>query len=205
MPTDSPQLSAAEVFTLLFVMLGPLKFLGPFVAGTRTLDDAAVRSLAVKATIMASVTVIAGAFVGKTMMQNMGISLPALLLAAGVVFFLVSLKLVMAEYEHAPPPEPATPLTAFETAFPLVATPYGMAGVIALLVAAGEDSRRVMLILGIVLVMMVLDLVFMIYARAILKKLGLPFRLFGAVLGIIMLGLAVELILDALRRGGIVS
>ena len=106
-----PQLSTAEIFTLLFVMLGPLKFLGPFVAGTRTLDDAAIRSLAVKATIMAVITVVAGAFVGKTMMENLGISLPALLLAAGVVFFLVSLKLVMAEYEHAPHPEPATPLT----------------------------------------------------------------------------------------------
>ena len=205
MPTDSPQLSAAEIFTLLFVMLGPLKFLGPFVAGTRTLDDAAVRALAFKATLMAAVTVVAGAFVGKTMMQNMGISLPALLLAAGVVFFLVSLKLVMAEYEHAPHPEPAVPLTAFETAFPLVVTPYGMAGVIALLAAAGGDSRRVLLILGIVLAMMVLDLIFLLYARVILKKIGLPFRLFGAVLGIIMLGLAVELILDALRRGGIVS
>ena len=78
MPSDPPQLSAVQVFTLLFVMLGPLKFLGPFVAGTRSLDDAAVRSLAVKATIMATITVIAGAFVGKTMMQNMGISLPAL-------------------------------------------------------------------------------------------------------------------------------
>ena len=29
MPTDPPQLSAVQVFTLLFVMLGPLKFLGP--------------------------------------------------------------------------------------------------------------------------------------------------------------------------------
>ena len=205
MQAETPQLSTAEIFTLLFVMLGPLKFLGPFVAGTRTLDDAAIRALAVKATIMAAVTVIAGAFVGKLMMQNMGISLPALLLAAGVVFFLVSLRLVMAEYEHAPNPEPAAPLTAFETAFPLVATPYGMAGVIALLVAAGDDSRRVMLILGIVLVMMVLDLVFMIYARAILKKLGLPFRLFGAVLGIIMLGLSIEVMIDAVRRGGWIS
>ena len=122
-----------------------------------------------------------------------------------MVFFLVSLKLVMAEYEHAPAPEPAAPLTAFETAFPLVVTPYGMAGVIALLSAAGDDSRRVMTILGIVLVMMVLDLVFMIYARAILAKLGLPFRLFGAVLGIIMLGLSVEVMLDALRRGGLIT
>ena len=205
MATEPPQLSAIQIATLLFVMLGPLKFLGPFVAGTRTLDDAAIRSLAIKATIMATVTVIVGAFVGKGMMQNMGISLPALLLAAGVVFFLVSLKLVMAEYEHAPAPEPAAPLTAFETAFPLVVTPYGMAGVIALLSAAGDDSRRVMTILGIVLVMMVLDLVFMIYARAILAKLGLPFRLFGAVLGIIMLGLSVEVMLDALRRGGLIT
>jgi len=204
MPTDIPQLSVAQVATLMFVMLGPLKFLGPFVAGTRTLDDAAIRSLAIKATIMATVTVIVGAFVGKTMMQNMGISVPALLLAAGAVFFLVSLKLVMAEYEHAPAPEPAAPLTAFTAAFPLVVTPYGMAGVIALL-AAADGSKRMMTILGIVLVMMVLDLVFMIFARTILKKLGLPFRLFGAVLGIIMLALSVEVVLDALRRGGIIT
>jgi len=204
MPAETP-LGPAQIFTLLFVMLGPLKFLGPFVAGTRALDSAAVRSLAVKATIMAAVTVVAGAFVGKMMMDNMGISLPALMLAAGVVFFLVSLKLVMAEYEHAPAPEPAAPLTAFETAFPLVVTPYGMAGVIALLSAAGDDSRRVMTILGIVLVLMLLDLVFMIFARAILAKLGLPFRLFGAVLGIIMLGLSIEVMLDALRRGGLIT
>jgi multiple antibiotic resistance protein len=204
MPPDPPQLSAAQVFTLLFVMLGPIKFLGPFVAGTRSLDDAAIRALAVKATIMATVTVIAGGFLGKAMMGNMGISVSGLMIAAGVVFFLVSLRLVMAEYEHAAPAAPDAPLTALETAFPLVVTPYGMAGVIALLYLAGDDSQRVLMILGIVLAMMVLDLVFMIYARPILQKIGLPFRLFGAVLGIIMLGLAVEIILDALRRGGLV-
>ena len=45
-------LGPAEIFTFLFVMLGPLKLLGPFVQRTRGLDDATVRQIALDKKIL---------------------------------------------------------------------------------------------------------------------------------------------------------
>ena len=197
------EFGVGELFTVLFVMLGPLKLIGPFGAGTRNLGDAALRSLAFKATAIATVTALLGGFLGRSLLDKWEVSVPALLLAAGVVFFLVSLKMVMVPYEHPAETEPAPVLKAFDVAFPLMVTPYGIATVIALLNYSRDQYRLVTIVLLIV-GMMVLNLLAMLFVRPILKYLGLPLKLLGAVLGVLLLALSVQIILDALGRAGIV-
>ena len=55
----------AEIFTFLFVMLGPLKLLGPFVQRTRGLDDATVRQIAFWAFLIATAGIVAGGLIGR--------------------------------------------------------------------------------------------------------------------------------------------
>ena len=86
-------------------------------------------------------------------------------------------------------------------AFPLIVIPYGIGAVIALL-SNSRDERRGLTIVGVTLAMMMLDLLAMIFVRPILKYLGLPLRLLGAVLGVLLLALSVQMILDALHRAG---
>jgi multiple antibiotic resistance protein len=204
MQSSAYEFSLLQIFTLLFVMIGPLKLVGPFAAGTRELDPSARRALTFKATLIAVVTTLVGGFLGRAMLQNWGVGVGALTIAGGIVFFLVSVRLVMEGYEHKAPPPESPALTAYETAFPLMVTPYGVAGFIALLSVA-QDQSRVLVVTMLVLVVLALDLLAMIFVRPLLKHLGLPLKLLGAVLGVLMLALSVQMVLDGLRRAGVLS
>src|SRR6476660_10295951 len=104
-------LGPAEIFTFLFVMLGPLKLLGPFVQRTRGLDDATVRQIAVWAFLIATAGIVAGGLIGRATLAKWYVSIPALQITAGIVFFLVALRHVLEPYEpaHASAGEPLPP------------------------------------------------------------------------------------------------
>lgn len=108
-------LGLGGVFTLFFVTLGPLKIFGPFAQLTRDADETSVRKIAVLAFVLAVFAVVAGGFLGRALLQNWNISIPAMLLAGGIIFFLVGLNLVLEQYQPAhplPPPLPAAPMAA---------------------------------------------------------------------------------------------
>src|SRR5262245_50687521 len=132
-----------QMFVFFFVMLGPLKVLGPFVQRTRGLDDAKVSQIAWWTFVIATVGVVGGGRLGRSLLANWQVSIPAMVLTAGIVFFLVALRQLLEQYEPphaAAPPEalPAAPLAAAcSIVFPIVLTPYGIAAVIALLGASG--------------------------------------------------------------------
>ena len=87
------------VFTLLFVTLGPLKIVGPFVQLTRETDEATMKKIAVRAFALALIAVVVGGFVGQALIENWNISVPALLLSGGIIFLLVGLSLVLEQYK----------------------------------------------------------------------------------------------------------
>jgi len=200
----------AQIFMFLFVMLGPLKLLGPFVQRTRGLDDAMVRRVAFWAFVIATAGIVGGSLLGRAMLANWQVSIPALQMTGGIVFFLVALRQVLEQYEPAnvPSPEPLPPspfAAGSRLVFPMVLTPYGIAAVIALL-AGSTDSTRTLTILGFVLVVMVLNLVAMSLARRILVGgVVMVLQVVGAVLAILQVALSVQIILQALRSAGVLG
>jgi multiple antibiotic resistance protein len=200
----------AEIFTFLFVMLGPLKLLGPFVQRTRGLDDATVRQIAFWAFVIATAGIVAGGLIGRAVLAKWHVSIPALQITAGIVFFLVAIRHVLEPYEpaHAPAPEPLPPTpfaAALRLVFPMVLTPYGIAAVIALL-AASTESTRMLTILGLVLVVMVLNLAAMSFGRRILVgAVVIGLQVVGAVLAVLQVALSVQIILGALRSLGVLG
>jgi multiple antibiotic resistance protein len=200
----------AQVFTLFFVTLGPFKVLGPFVQRTHGLDDTTVRQIAVWAFAIATVTAVTGGLVGRTLVVQWGISQPALLLAAGVIFFLVALRQLMEQYEPARPAahEPLPPsavIAASRLVFPMLLTPYGIAAIIALL-SSSSDSERTLRILGLVVLVMVLNLVAMLTARRILIGLAIMvLQVIGAVLAVLQVAMSVQFILTGLQRLGVIA
>jgi multiple antibiotic resistance protein len=205
-PDASALLGLGAVFTLLFVTLGPVKILGPFAQLTRDADEAKVKQIAVRAFALAVVAVVAGGFVGRALLGNWGISIPALMLAGGMIFFLVGLNLVLEQYQPAPaaPPLPAAPMAAaLRLAFPTVVTPYGIAAVIALLVNS-PDAARTASVVAILIGVMVLNLLAMLYSRRLMGGATvMALQILGAVLGVLQVALAVQLILRGLRELGV--
>jgi multiple antibiotic resistance protein len=194
-----------EIFTLFFITLGPLKVLGPFARQTHGLEPAAVRGIAIRVFVLSLIAIAVGGLVGSTLALNWQISMPALLIATGLIFFLVALQVVLEQYE--PPKElipsslPADPMAAaLKVTFPTVVTPYGIAAVIALL-AATAVTVSTALIWAMLFVVMVLNLGAMLAAHAVMRGwFVLGMRLLGAVLGVLQVALAVQIVLIALQK-----
>ena len=190
------------IFTLFFVTLGPLKIVGPFVQLTRDADETTMRRIAVRAFVLAVIAVLVGGFVGRALLENWGVSASAMLLSGGIIFALVGLSLVLEQYQPvhaAPPPLPAAPMAAaMRITFPTVVTPYGIAALIVLL-ANSHDGARTASILAILIGVMVLNLLAMLYARQMMGGVtAMVLPVLGAVLAVLQVALAVEMILRAL-------
>ena len=199
-------LDASQILILLFVTLGPLKILGPFVQQTRELDGSALRRLELRVFILSVVSVLVAAFLGSAMLVKWSISLPALLIAIAIIFFLVAIQVVLAQYGERQdvPPLPQDPwAAALRLTFPTVITPYGIAAVIALL-AATDDPTRVRMILALALLVMALNYVFMMFARKIMRGVFLlVLQVLGSVLGVLQVALSVQILLWALAELGV--
>jgi multiple antibiotic resistance protein len=111
--------------------------------------------------------------------------------------------MVMAQYGGSPasggqPPTPTLGMAMAPLAFPTIVTPYGIAVLIIFLVLSpGLDySLKVM---GALALVMVLNLLCMLYARQILKVIGVTvLQILGAVLGVLQIALGMEYLLRAM-------
>jgi multiple antibiotic resistance protein len=192
-----------QVFTLLFIMLGPIKVIGPFVKLTGAADDALRRSIALRAFRISSIALVLTATAGQFLLGKWNLSTVALQITGSIILFLVALQMVMAQYKG-PPASDSQPLTPTLSmamtplAFPTIVTPYGIAVLIIFLVLSpGLDySLKVM---GALALVMVLNLLCMLYARQIFKVIGVTaLQILGAVLGVLQIALGMEYLLRAM-------
>lgn len=201
-------LGPAEIFTIFFVTLGPLKMLGPFAKRTHGIDDATVRRIALLAFVIATAAVVIGAFVGRSLLIDWNVSIAAMTIAAGIIFFLVALKQLLEQYapeqEAAAAPLPASPFAAaMKLVFPVVLTPYGIAAAIVLL-AASHQTQRSEMIIALLAGVMVLNLLAMLFARRILVgPVMLVLQILGAVLGVLQVALSVQFVIGGLQMLGV--
>ena len=140
----------AQIFTFLFLMLGPFKIIGPFAQVTQGADAASARRIALLATLFASLALLIAAFLGEYFLTSFGIPLPVLALSAGLILLLVALINILQQFlPHAAPGQPEamhkTPplqLALSPLAFPIIVTPYGIATLVAFLALAREMRAR---------------------------------------------------------------
>lgn len=207
------QWSLGEVFTFLFVALGPLNVIGPFATMTHGRGAAFKRGLAFRAFLVATIALLIAATLGAKTLQAWGISVGALLLAAGAILFLVALQPVLAGYSPrrrrvqataAAVSAPSEPELAFSPlAFPTIITPYGLALLILLftLYPLGSGWGG---ILAIAFFVLALDLLAMLCTDLLAKipfiKPGLD--ILGCVMGVLLIALGVQAVADGLRLLG---
>lgn len=214
-PDPSSPLSPSKVFTFLFVMIGPLKVIGPFAKMTAGWDPGRKRRLAFQAILIAALGALAAATLGARLLQKWEVSLGALLLTAGIVLFLVALDVVMRQYsaspenaeEHAATPAnsssapPSVRGLAFSPlAFPTIITPYGAAVLILLVSLRAGQLAAIAQIIGLVALVLVLDLVAMLTANRIMTTPAVrpALGILAIVLSILQVALGVQAMIDAL-------
>lgn len=189
------------IFALLFLMLGPIRLLGVFAAVTRDSDRTFRLRLATRASLFAVAAVTIAAALGKRMLDNFAIPVEVLLIAAGVILFLVALQAVMQQYTAGRPKEqnePATLAMAFSPlAFPTIVTPYGIAAV-TIMVTLAPTTETALLVAAAVYSILFLDWLAMLGAHLIVRWIGPLLLLFGVILGVNQVALGLQLILGGI-------
>jgi multiple antibiotic resistance protein len=200
------RLGFLQILGLFVVTLGPLKMIAPFGRATSRLAPTELRRLAFESVLVGTCAVVLGGGLGSFLASNWGVSTPILTVCTGLIFFLIAIRTVLAQYE---PPMSATLAdetvpSPFRIAFPMVVTPYGIAGVVALLSLFQDDVARMLQVVAALIVVMAINLVTMLYVRAILTPLPAALlQLLGAVLGVLQVALALRILLLGLRDLGL--
>jgi len=195
-------ISPREMFAFFFLMLGPIKILGPFVQMTSKGDVMFRRRLAVRAILVSCLALFFSALVGETALRRFHISVPVLAVSGGIILFLVALRTVMQQFDAEDRGlreyEPALKMAVSPLAFPTIVTPYGIAAAIICMTLTPDLLTRGA-VFGALVGLMLVNLVSMLFAHQVLKYAGMPMQILGIVLGIIQVALGLQIIVNGLR------
>jgi multiple antibiotic resistance protein len=202
-----PILSARKIFLMLFLMLGPIKILVPFVNMTRGTDAKFQRRLATRAVLFSAAALALAGLLGRNVLENFNISIYVLALTRGLVLFLVALQTVLQQGAGTARPRPDDPppdlhLAYSPLAFPTIVTPYGIAAVIVFAALAQDSDEAKLMVAGVVLLILAMDWLAMLFAHSILRWAGTVLQVFAVVLGVTQIALGLQVIIHSLGMIG---
>jgi multiple antibiotic resistance protein len=197
------------IFTIFFMLLGPIKIIPAFVSLTKDADDQYKRAVASRSAGIAVALVLFVAFVGSTLLDKYHISLNALRIAGGLVLIVAALNTIFrkAQTARAHPGATLVQIAASPLAVPVIVPPAGVAAILIFIMLAPEYPGMWAAI-GIALsVVMILDFLVMFFIDVVMKTPGLMLVLLvvGAALVFLQVCIGVEIILRALIDLGLVA
>ena len=206
--------AAAIAFTTFLATIGPQDVAVIFAALTAKATPADRRRTALRAVIIAALILAFFAVLGKPVLTYMGITLPALRTAGGILLLLVAIDLVFArssgmtsttEEENA---ESATrnDVSVFPLATPLIAGPGTIGAVILLFADAHGEPRRIVAVAAALAAVLAISLILMLAAAQVQKRLGVTgVHVLSRVFGILLAALAVQFLFDGVRDSGLLT
>jgi multiple antibiotic resistance protein len=206
------EVSIPSAFIIFFLTLGPLNAIGPFAKVTRGADPALLRALAWRATVIATVIVMAVALLGVIILKNWRVSMPAIMIAGGLIFFFQAVQMIM-EPPAAPSsqpspaedqqPPPSLALAHFPLAIPALVTAPGITAIAAFMAFAGPDRTQQGIVIALLLLIMALNLLALLNVRLIFQHVSPTILLLvGWVMAVLQAALAAQYIINALIRLG---
>ncbi len=200
-----------EVFTILFVTMGPLKVSLVFAEVCKEFNPEQRTRIALRAVLIAAVIGLIFILAGKILMELFHFSLAALFIAGGLILFIFAIRLILGTgenkyYNITDPDFEPTHISVYPLAVPLMASPMGIVMLTAAS-AANSNNLRVLLLIGIVLlVVMLIDL-----AVLILVARGSQFihpqivNVAERILGLLLAALGVQSIINGLVALGVLQ
>lgn len=203
--------SIPDTLIIFFLTLGPLKAIAPFAQLTQGTDPAFRRTLAWRATAIATLIVIIVALLGALVLENWHVSVAAIVITGGIILFCQAFQLIMQPSAVAPPLPQQTPgqtpptmaMAQFSLALPALVTAPGIAAIVGFMAIAGGDLTQKGIVFASLLVIMGLNLVTLLNMEAILKHGPSPaLKVLGWVMAILQAALAAQYIINGLVRLG---
>ena len=206
-------MSGGGVATFLYALVALLVILDPvgtaalFAAMTPQDSPAERNAQARRACLIAFIVLAAFGLLGERLLRALGIGLPAMQVAGGILLFLTAADMVTARQALRATPaeqEAATrtndDISVFPLAIPLLAGPGAMTTMVLLRSAGGDDWARVALIEAALAVALGVTLGALLLAGQVKRVLGeTGSHVIGRVLGVLLAALAAQITLDGLR------
>ena len=196
----------------LFVAIDPLGVGAIFVALTEGHDRSENRRMAIKGTCLAAGILLVFAFLGESVMGALGIGLPAVRIAGGILLMLLAIDMVLARpsgMRTMTGPESAEvrhrhDISVFPLAIPLIAGPGAITMVILFMGQTEGDPLHQMAFLAVLVGMLLLTLLVLLFAVEMTRLLGVTgINVLNRVLGILLAALACQFVLDGLAASGL--
>jgi multiple antibiotic resistance protein len=204
------QVAVSDAFIIFFLTLGPLKAIGPFAKVTRGADPAFCRALAWRAIFIATAVVLAVALLGAVIMKNWRVSVPAIIVAGGLILFFQAFKMIMeppVAPAHPPPTDdqqpPSLALAHFPLAIPALVTAPGITAIVAFMAIAERDWTQKGIVIALLLFIMALNLLALLNVRLIFQHVSPTILMVvGWVMAVLQAALAAQYVINALIRIG---
>jgi multiple antibiotic resistance protein len=206
--------TALLAFTTLFATISPVDVAALFAALTPGTSPKQRRVMALKGTLIAATILLVFAIFGNAVLTSLGIGLPALRTAGGILLLLISIDMVFArtsggtsttddETEEA---GHKNDISVFPLATPLIAGPGTMGAVILLMAQVHGDWHREIAVVGAIIAVLVVTLIMLLMAGRIQKILGVTgLNVITRVVGVLLAALAVQFIFDGIASSGLLG
>jgi multiple antibiotic resistance protein len=206
--------TALVAFTTFFATIGPVDVAAIYAALTTNSTPVERRRMAVKGCLIAGAIMLAFLIFGNGVLSYMGITLPALRTAGGILLLLIGIKMVFAE------PTGSTSTTEDETreatlkddvsvfplATPLIAGPGAMGAAVLLMGDTGGDIKLASAVIGAMLSVLLITFVLLLIATQVQRFLGVTgLHVISRIFGVLLTALAVQFIFDGLKSSGLLS
>lgn len=200
-------------FTTFFATIGPIEAAVLFATLTPQMDRSQRREIAFRATLIAGFILLVFTVLGQPLLAQLGVGIPALQTAGGIVLLLIALDMIFARpggsFKLTPPEgeeaERRHDLAVFPLATPLLAGPGAMSAGILLAANASAEPARIAAVIGALLLVMLLTLALLLASHEISRALGVTAqRVLMRVFGILLAAIAVQAAFDGIQGSGLV-
>jgi len=203
---------ALIAFATFFATIGPPDCAIVFAALTVRNTPRERLRLAAKAVLVATVILVFFAFLGKPLLSYLGISLPAMRTAGGILLLLIAIDMVFARESGATSTTDQEntetagrdDVSVFPMATPLIAGPGAIGAAILLVAETDGDPQQVASVVGALLAVLLVTFLLMVAATQVQRILGVTgVHVLMRVMGILLAALAVQFLFDGISESGI--
>ena len=190
-----------EALVTILVIMDPVANAPVFLALTADVDAAGRRRAALQATVVAASVILVFALFGQAILALLGISLPALEVAGGLLLVLVALELLRpAGGETVAEARRGQNVALVPLGTPLLAGPGAIAATMVYMSAADSPGQVVAVIAALLLALAVVYLALRFAARlaGVLKENGI--ELLSRVVGVLLAAIAVQLVASGIEE-----
>jgi multiple antibiotic resistance protein len=189
-----------QVFVTLLVIMDPPGVVPPFLGLTRGLPAKVQARLAWQAALVGLGVIVGFALFGQSILAYLGVELPSLQAAGGLLLLLVALQLLTGSYTEPTEDERAKVNVAFvPLGTPLLAGPGAIVATMVFVQRAGTIGQYVAFAVALVMVTILLWLTmrFSVVIYRLLRPSGV--ELLTRIAGLLLSAIAVQLIVGAIR------